>query len=115
MEDTNIQPTAGEVLQELRAVGLCRAADCLQVSNGRVELKPEVLQGEKSAGILSLECTDKGWKLKFCDKLKALELLGAHLGLFREQAHGSGEQSNLLEAIVDATKEEISLSELSEL
>ena len=43
-------------------------------------------------------------KVKFYDKLKALELLGKHLGMFA----GTGtdpEQSNLLEAILSAVNQ----------
>ena len=116
MEETkNGQPDAREILQELRAIGLSRATDCLYIQDGKLELRPEVLEGERAAAIAYMECTDKGWKIKFCDKLKALEMLGEHLGLFREQSARGGEQSNLLEAIVEATKEDVALSELSEL
>jgi hypothetical protein len=114
-EETYQKPVPGEVLQELRSVGLCRATDCLHIVNGKVELKPEALSGEKGAGILSLEYTEKGWKVKFCDKLKALELLGEHLGLFREHAAREGEGCNLLEAIVGATGEDVCVDDLSEL
>ena len=114
-EEIQKEPTAGEVLQELRSMGLCRATDCLHIVNGRVELKPEALEGEKGAGILSLEYTEKGWKVKFCDKLKALELLGDHLGLFREHTVRETENCNLLEAILDGTREELDTDDLSEL
>ena len=114
-EEIQKEPTAGEVLQELRSVGLCRATDCLQIVNGKVELKPEALEGEKGAGILSLEYTEKGWKVKFCDKLKAVELLGDHLGLFREHTVRETENCNLLEAILDGTREELEVDDLSEL
>ena len=115
LEEMLERPSAREVLQELRSVGLCRATDCLHIVNGRVELKPEALEGEKGAGILSLEYTEKGWKVKFCDKLKALELLGDHLGLFREHTVRETENCNLLEAILDGTREELDTDDLSEL
>ena len=115
LEQTYKKPVAGEVLQELRSVGLCRATDCLHIVNGKVELKPEVLEEDKGAGILSLEYTEKGWKVKFCDKLKALELLGEHLGLFRALSMGETEICNLLEAILDGTGEDLEVDDLSEL
>ena len=115
MEETVENPSSREVLQELRSIGLCRATDCLQIVNGRVELRPEILEGEKGAGILALECTDKGWKVKFCDKLKALEMLGEHLGLFREHSSREREDCNLLEAILDATKEDLPGDDISDL
>lgn len=115
LEQTYKKPVAGEVLQELRSVGLCRATDCLHIVNGKVELRPEVLEEDKGAGILSLEYTEKGWKVKFCDKLKALELLGDHLGLFREHTVRETENCNLLEAILDGTGEDLEVDDLSEL
>ena len=115
LEETVENPSSREVLQELRSIGLCRATDCLQIVNGRVELRPEILEGEKGAGILALECTDKGWKVKFCDKLKALEMLGEHLGLFREHSSREREDCNLLEAILDATKEDLPGDDISDL
>ena len=115
MEETVENPSSREVLQELRSVGLCRATDCLHIVNGKVELKPEVLEEDKGAGILSLEYTEKGWKVKFCDKLKALELLGDHLGLFREHTVRETENCNLLETILDGTREELDTDDLSEL
>ena len=114
-EETYQKPVPEEVLQELRSVGLCRAMDCLQIVNGKVELKPEALEGNRGAGILSLEYSEKGWKVKFCDKLKALALLGEHFGLFREQAVQEREECNLLEAILDSTGEALDVDDLSEL
>ncbi len=99
--------TAEEILQELGAIGLSRPADCLYVKDGRVELKPEALEIPSGAAIAHMECTEKGWKIKFYDKLKALELLGEHFGLFRQIPSRQQEECNLLEAIMDATKEDL--------
>ncbi len=116
MEETKQNgPTAGEVLQQLQSIGLSRAGECLQMKDGHLELRPEVLEGDAGAAIAYMECTDKGWKVKFYDKLKALELLGEHFGLFREHAAQSREDNNLLQAIVEATKEDVCVSDLSEL
>ena len=112
MGETLEIPGSREVLKELRSIGLCRATDCLKLVDGKVELDPQALEGEKAAGLLALEYTEKGWKLKFCDKLKALELLGEHFGLFREHSAREAEDCNLLEAILEATKEDISSDEL---
>lgn len=116
MEEAKLEsPSSREVLQELRSIGLSRATDCLCIKDGRVELKPEALEGNNGAGIAYLECTDKGWKVKFWDKLKALEMLGDHLGLFREQASRQQEDCNLLEAILENTREDVSVDAISEL
>lgn len=53
-------------------------------------------------------------EIKLADKLRALELLGKHLGLFdkRDQANSNGEKNNLLEAI--AATGEINTDDLPE-
>lgn len=53
-------------------------------------------------------------EIKLYDKMRALEMLGRHLGLFdkRDQANNNGEKNNLLEAI--AATEEIDTDDLPE-
>ena len=55
---------------------------------------------EQVAAIASIEQGNYGIKLKLYDKVRALELLGKHFGLF-EQPTGCAqtEENNLLEAI----------------
>lgn len=102
-----------QVLSELAAIGLTRATDVLQIENGKVELKPQMRKAH-GAAIASVEKTTGGFKIKFYDKLKALELLGTYLGMFstgrREEV-----QNNLLEAILSSTKEAIDTGDLQEL
>ena len=95
--------TSEKVVEELVAIGFARATDILEVREGETVLKG----GADGAAIANLETTPKGVKVKFYDKLKALELLGKHLGMFA----GTGtepESNNLLEAILSATREEVS-------
>ena len=111
--DTSALPE--QILQELAAIGLTRATDVLQLQDGKVELKDAgAIKGGCAAAIASVEKTAAGWKVKFYDKLKALELLGDHLGMF-----GSGsreeEQNNLLEAILASTGEAMDIHDLQEL
>lgn len=53
-------------------------------------------------------------EIKLYDKMRALEMLGKHLGIFerRDHANGNGEKNNLLEAI--AATEEIDTDDLPE-
>lgn len=106
-----------EVLTELAAIGLTRATDVLYIRDDRIQLKePENIDAIHGAAIASVEKTAGGWKLKFYDKLKALELLGNHFGLFRA---GGGartqEANNLLEMIVASTQGGIDTSDIQEL
>jgi len=102
--------TEERILQELAAIGFARAEDYLEIREGQPLLK----QGQHMAAIAAVETTSKGIKVKFYDKLKALELLGRHVGLFG----GGGwnpEENNLLEAIMQASKEEVDAYDLPEL
>lgn len=106
-----------KVLQELAAIGLTRATDVLTVENGQVELKtPREMGTSHGAAIAAVEKTAGGWKIKLYDKLKALELLGSYLGL---SGSGGGEREgdadHLLDAILEATKGDMDLSEIHEL
>ena len=92
--------TQERIVEELVAIGFARATDILDVKDGQTLLK----EAADGTAIANLETTPKGVKVKFYDKLKALELLGKHLGMF----DGTGtepEENNLLEAVLRAILE----------
>lgn len=102
------------VVQELAAIGMTRATDVLDIRDGQVTLKdPQRMGKDHAAAIASVEKTTGGFKIKFYDKLKALELLGDYLGLFG--TGGRREENNLLEAILSSTGEVVDLSDIQEL
>ena len=104
-----------QILEELVAIGFARVTDYFFVREGLVQLK-EPLPEQAGTAIASLDTTGKGLKVKFYDKLKALELLGKHLGMFAGRDAGpGGEQNNLLEAILQATNEEVDTRDLPEI
>ena len=100
------QYSAETLLKELWAIALARATDLLQVKDGTLEIRDTgELTKDQAAAIASLEKGPNGVKVKFYDKLKALELLGKHLGVFEGKSEDA-RQDNLLEAILEATGKE---------
>ena len=111
------KPSTKRVAEELAAIGFARATDCLSVEDNALVLKStKELTPEVGAAIASIERSSSGVKVKFYDKLKALELLGRYMGMFDGlQDRGEREQNNLLEAILAATEKEVATDDLPEL
>lgn len=97
---------AEEILYQLRAIAMADVTGVLQVQDGSLEIRStEQLPRQLRCAIASVEKSTGGIKVKFYDKLKALELLGKYLGLFDGSGADTGGESPLLEAILQATKE----------
>lgn len=105
------------VAEELAAIGFARVTDCFYVEGNTLVFKPQQeLRPEAGAAIVSVEHTAGGLKVKFYDKLKALELLGKYMGMFDGTAGRDGQETNnLLEAILAATREGVETDDLPEL
>ena len=109
--------SSAAILEELRAIAMARATDFMTVRDGALEIRSTAeLTPQQAAAIASIERSAGGLKVKFYDKLKALELLGKYLGLFETRAAWSdGQDTNLLQAIVAATSGEVETGDLPEL
>lgn len=95
-------------MEELAAIGFARATDYLCIRDGELVLRStDTLSSEAGAAVATIEQTKTGLKLKFYDKLKALELLGKHFGIFDGAGSEQKQTNNLLEAIRQAAQEEM--------
>lgn len=106
---------AEDILYQLHAIAMADVTALVQVKDGALEISStDALSKPLRCAVASVEKSAGGIKVKFYDKLKALELLGKYLGLF--DASGSvGEKENLLlEAMLRSTKE-VTGDELHEL
>lgn len=107
--------SAQVLLKQLWAIATCRATDLLAVKQGQLEVRDtDRLTESQQLAIAAIEKGPGGVKVKFYDKLKALELLGKHMGLFEQGAAVDPQQSNLLEQLLAATDREVSLCDLPE-
>lgn len=116
MEKQDKNALAEEVLEEIRAISMAKATDFLEIRDGSLEIRSTAeLSQQAAAAIAGVERTSNGLKLKFYDKLKALELLGKYLGLLDSANSLQSEKNNLLQAILDSTAGEINIDDLQEL
>ena len=83
--------TQDRVLEELAAIAFSRATDFAEVKNGHVIIKNTAgLTEEQIKAIAGIKKGKFGIELKLNDKEKALELLGRHLGMFKDRLEVSG-------------------------
>lgn len=111
--------TQDRVLRELAKVAFVNANDVIDPDSATVrpnaaEEDLACIQAVKVKTSESEMGSSSEREIKLADKLRALELLGKHLGLFdkRDQANSNGEKNNLLEAI--AATGEINTDDLPE-
>lgn len=83
--------TQDRVLQELAAIAFAKATDYAEIKNECVRIKDTAELDEQQVRTLAgIEEGKFGIKVKLNDKEKALELLGRHLGMFKDKLEVSG-------------------------
>ena len=93
--------TADRVLQELAAIAFSDRTELAQVGkSGEVTFTPtELLKEDIKRTVAGIENGKYGTKVTTYDKVKALELLGKHLGLFTAGADNSAALDKLDEVL----------------
>ena len=82
--------TQDRVLEELAAIAFAKSTDYAEVKNGAVNIKDSsVLTEQQVKAIASIKEGKFGIEVKLNNKEKALELLGRHLGMFKDKVEVS--------------------------
>jgi hypothetical protein len=73
------------VLAELARIGFSNVTEAIEVKRGRVKIRDtDELPADAKAAISEIRQGRDGVTVKFHDKARALEQLGRHLGLYKE-------------------------------
>ena len=91
------------VLKELAAIGFSRATDFVKITErGIVQLTPtDTLGDEQRRAISSIKEGKFGVELRLHDKLRALQMIGEHIGMFtgKESEQDDIEDDGLMSAL----------------
>ena len=83
--------TQDRVLQELAAIAFAKATDYAEVKDECVKIKDtKDLDEQQIRALAGIKEGKFGIEVKLNDKEKALELLGRHLGMFKDKVEVSG-------------------------
>ena len=116
-----LEITQDQVVQELARIAFFNATRAARVVNNQYGAQVEFtdtedLTDDERAAISGIEETKHGIKVSSYDKIRALELLGRHLGMFDEKRDADKvEENNLFEVIERSTKEGLNTSEIPEI
>ena len=83
--------TQDRVLKELAAIAFAKATDYAEVKDGQVNIKDTAnLDEQQIRAIAGIKEGKFGIEVKLNNKEQALELLGRHLGMFKDKLEVSG-------------------------
>lgn len=83
--------TQDMVLQELAKIGFSNVTDFVTIEGTWVKVKPTAEMPQDKLGVIAgIKEGTNGIEIKLNDKEKALELIGRHLGMFKDKMELSG-------------------------
>lgn len=93
--------TQDRVVKELAKIGFAQITDYVEINpNGCVIIKPtSEMPEDKIGAIAGIKEGQNGTEIKLNDKVKALELLSRHLGMFNDKISVTGTISNPFEGL----------------
>ena len=92
--------TQDKVVNELANIAFADISSFLKVKNNQVEVfDTDSIQHEMLAAIAEVKESNYGISIKLHDKLKALELLGRHLGMFKDKVEVTADVNNPFEGL----------------
>ena len=115
---SKLEITQEKVLAELAAIAFANGTDFATVNaNGLICIKAtSQIPKEKLPAVASIKYNSVGVEIKLHDKVRALEMLGRHLGLFDNRSgEPDAEENNIFEIIDQSTGGELDTSEISEI
>ena len=93
------------IIDELVAIGFANATDYLFIEGDRLGVRDTgALSPKQAAAICQIEKSTGGIRVKFYDKMKALELLGKELGMFGGDPAPADTSGGLMAAVLPANK-----------
>ena len=98
-----VEITQDNVLKELANIAFANGTDFVRVETGFVVVQDtEKVPENKRSAIAGIKRTKSGIEVKTYDKVKALELLGRHLGMF--DGNQSKNDQTAVESFLQATR-----------
>lgn len=103
--------TQDRVLKELAIIGFAKVTDYVSVQNGTVIIKNTAdIDEEKLSAIAGIKENQFGIEVKIHDKVKSLELIGEHLGMWNGN-NGNSDALERLDMILSEVRENAVKSE----
>lgn len=104
--------TQDKVLNEIAAVAFANATDLVKVQDGIVCIKDtDTLEENVKKAIVGIKEGRNGIEINMANKVSALEMLGKHLGMFKEKIEISKSTSDVAEEIDKYIKEKMMIND----